>query len=109
MPLTHGVSSIRQDDKLVLEASVYAWALEKPLISEDAPGEMVGGNFGVPHRDAAYLVSHTDAGLPNILGLWIPVVSREQRDKKCWSKGDRDVETDERIRESLWKGAVLQP
>jgi len=59
----------------VLEASVYAWALEKPRLADDAPGEMVGGNFGVPHRDAAYLVSHTEQGLPNILGLWIPVVS----------------------------------
>ena len=58
----------------VLEASVYAWALEKPELRADAPGEMVGGNFGVPHRDAAYAVSHTAEGLPNILGLWIPVV-----------------------------------
>ena len=53
---------LHQDEELVLEASVYAWALEKPMLNEDAPGEMVGGNFGVPHRDAAYLVNHTDDG-----------------------------------------------
>ena len=61
----------------MLEASVYAWALDKPRLADEAPGEMVGGNFGVPHRDAAYLVSHTEQGLPNILGLWIPVVSKQ--------------------------------
>ena len=34
----------------------------------------MGGNFGVPHRDAAYGVSHTPDGRPSIVGVWIPVV-----------------------------------
>ena len=38
-----------QDEELVLEASVYGWALEKPLKADGEPGEMVGGNFGVSH------------------------------------------------------------
>ena len=63
-----------QDDELVLEASVYGWALDLPAHTEGAPGEKVGGNFGVPHRDNLYAKCHTEAGLPSILGIWIPCV-----------------------------------
>ena len=63
-----------QDEELVLEASVYGWALDLPAHNQGAPGEKVGGNFGVPHRDNLYGKCHTEAGLPSILGIWIPCV-----------------------------------
>ena len=34
----------------------------------------MGGNFGVPHRDAAYGNSHTPDGRPSIIGVWVPCV-----------------------------------
>jgi len=68
------IAPLIQDDELVLDASVYGWALDLPAHTEGAPGEKVGGNFGVPHRDNLYAKCHTEAGLPSILGIWIPCV-----------------------------------
>lgn len=68
------IAPLIQDDELVLEASVYGWALDKPTMTSGEPGEKVGGNFGVPHRDNSYGSSHTADGLPSILGIWIPCV-----------------------------------
>lgn len=68
------VAPLIQDEELVLEASVYGWALDHPKLTEGVPGEKVGGNFGVPHRDNTYSASHTVDGRPSILGIWIPCV-----------------------------------
>ena len=71
---------ILDDPESVLEASMYAWSLEKPehpkkgeeYLSKE---EKVGANFGVPHRDITYRNCHReDDGAPDVLSLWIPIV-----------------------------------
>lgn len=67
------------DPESVLEASMYAWKLDKPeQPKKDEYGkkeEKVGANFGVPHRDITFKNCHSpEDGSPDILSLWIPVV-----------------------------------
>jgi ectoine hydroxylase-related dioxygenase (phytanoyl-CoA dioxygenase family) len=67
------------DTEAVLEASMYAWALEKlekPKKGEKfEKKEKVGANFGVPHRDITFKNCHNPAdGSPDILSIWIPIV-----------------------------------
>lgn len=66
------------DDELLLEHSMYAWALHRPELSDPSSAakvEKVGTNFGTPHRDITYNNCHNpDDGKPDILSVWIPVV-----------------------------------
>ena len=67
------------DTEAVLEASMYAWALDKPIESPNDK-EKVGTNFGVPHRDITFKNCHNPVdGSPDILSLWIPGVLRLYR------------------------------
>lgn len=61
-----------QDDRVLLEASVYGWALDK---QDGSPAqEKVGGNFGTPHRDSSFSNCHLHDGSSSILSVWIPTV-----------------------------------
>ena len=60
---------ILNDDEAVLEASMYAWSLQR----QSKANEKVGSNFGVPHRDITYNNCHASDGSPDILSLWIPL------------------------------------
>ena len=67
-----------EDDELLLEHSMYAWALHRPELNPDPAAtkvEKVGTNFGTPHRDITYSNCHSPVdGKPEILSIWIPVV-----------------------------------
>ena len=76
------MAPILNDEETTLEASMHAWALEKPPIpstdsssSSSSTKEKVGSNFGVPHRDITFKNCHNEVdGSPDILSIWIPVV-----------------------------------
>ncbi len=62
------------DEEALLEASMYAWSLERQKIGGNA-AEKVGTNFGVPHRDITYNSCHNaEDGRPDILSVWLPLV-----------------------------------
>jgi hypothetical protein len=60
---------VLNDEEAVLEASMYAWSLQR----QSKAAEKVGSNFGVPHRDITYNNCHSADGSPDILSLWIPL------------------------------------
>jgi hypothetical protein len=53
-------------DDCVLDASVFAWGLDRGSRTEH-----VGGNFKLPHRDAAYSDVHDKQGRPINLSVWM--------------------------------------
>lgn len=67
------MAPILNDEEATLEASLYAWALERQP-KDTLIKEKVGGNFGSPHRDITYKNCHATDGSPDILSLWIPLV-----------------------------------
>lgn len=65
---------ILNDDDATLEASMYAWSLDRQPEQKGPVKEKVGANFGVPHRDITFKNCHSEDGSPDILSLWIPIV-----------------------------------
>merc|ERR1711933_201756 len=68
--LFDAMAGVLRCDRVEMDTSVFAWALE----AENCSGAAVGSNFGRPHRDDSYSDCHTADGKLTIATVWVPLV-----------------------------------